>query len=652
MHPDIVQAIETRTFDALTTDQLIELLEAADVCYHNLYDSPLIPVSPLTDTEYDALRLVAQRAAPTHPYFIGVGSAVRGGKVKLPYTMGSLDQVYDGDFAKWVQRHNIATNTIIISDKLDGVSAMLIYDDKGALQIAYSRGDGVEGADITRHVTKIHNVPKKLRHKIGESKRAVVRAEIIISPKNFAKLQTIVTRRTGEPYKNPRNMVAGLMNSSDNVDAVYDYIDVVAYQLIDCDMSKHDQFRSLADNGFKVARHSAHTAGHMNDDLLTKLLKMNKLTTEYEIDGVVIEVDAADLRAAISPTKNTLNPAYAVKFKVADASNRAEPLVTGVSWAISKDGYLKPTIQIEPTDLVGVTIQNCTGFNAKFIQENGIGPGARIVLVRSGDVIPFCQSVVSPAPGGPQMPTGVDVAWTDTGVDLVLTDAASNDTVKFEQLLDFFNTIDVPHLGEGNLRPMFDAGFDQPEDVILLTQEDLSALVGSASIGKKIFTGMRAKLTDIPEYQLMGAHPAFGRGVGVRKMKKLWEYYKGELGPMHSAHFICLVDGFDIKTADKVVAGMTKYLEFKAKLAKVVTFKPYEAPKEGGLTGKTFVFTGFRSKELEQLVEAAGGKMGSSVSSKTSYVVADDVNSSSGKADQARKCNVPVITVAMLKEML
>jgi NAD-dependent DNA ligase len=447
-------------------------------------------------------------------------------------------------------------------------------------------------------------------------------------------------------------MVAGLMNASENDDLVYQYIDLVAYQIIDADLGKSEQFDMLKHMQFDVARNTVHTAGLMTEDLLTRMLNINRATSTYEIDGLVIEVDSLELRKQINPTRDTLNPAYAVKFKVADAGNRAEPLVEGVSWAISKDGYYKPTIQIEATELVGVTIRNCTGFNAKFIQDNGIGPGARIVLVRSGDVIPFCQSVVSPSPTGPQMPDMSNTKWTETGVDLVLIDAANNETVKFEQLLDFVSTIDIPHLGEGNLRPIFDAGFDRPEDVLTLTQEDLSALVGSNSIGKKIFAGIRERLTNIHEYTLMGAHPAFGRGVGVRKMKKLWEHFKGDLGSMQTANMVRLVDGFDTKTADKVVAGMDEYAVFKAAIAKIVTFKPYEAPKEGGLTGKVFIFTGFRSKELEQMVEAAGGKMGSAVSSKTSFVVADDINSSSGKAAAARNIGVPVITVEQLRTML
>jgi NAD-dependent DNA ligase len=649
---DIRSALIDGSVHQLPVENIIKLLQLADQDYFNINDEASTGPSPLSDAEYDALKQLAQRMAPSDEYFTGVGSKVRGAAVKLPYQMGSLDQIYAGDYDVWVARHRINTAMVAVSDKLDGNSAMLVYNAKGKLQIAFSRGDGVEGADNTRHMTLIPNVPSKVKLPADWEGNLVVRAEVIIPIATFEKIRGVVMSRSGKPYKNPRNMVAGVMNASTNNPIVYQHIHVVAYEIIGSDLGKEEQFALLGKLGFETARHTMHSADMLSEDLLTRMLTLNRRTSAYEIDGLVIDVDAADLRKEINPTKDTLNPAYAVKFKVADASNRATPKVTGVTWAISKDGYLKPTIQIEPTDLVGVTIQNCTGFNAKFIKENGIGPGARIVLVRSGDVIPFCQSVVSPAPGGAQMPTEQNVVWTSTGVDLVLTNASEDETVRFEQLLDFFNTLDIANLGEGNLRPIFDAGFEWPEDVITLTQEDLSALVGSTAIGKKIFAAMRARLVNIPEYQLMGAYPAFGRGVGVRKMKKLWEHFNGDISHLDDTDRVSAVEGFDTKTATKVAKGMEDYIEFKAAISKYVTFKPYEAPVGGNLTGKTFVFTGFRSKDLEKAVEAAGGKMGSAVSSKTSYVVADDVNSSSGKAATARSLGVAVISMAQLKELL
>lgn len=639
----IQQSLHADTLDQEPFADIIAALASADDSYFNEDGE-----SPLTDAEYDALKVYAHRIMPTHQYFIGVGSDVRGGKIQLPNPMGSLDQVYEGDYPRWVDKHQLQSEYVVISDKLDGTSGQVLYDTTGQLQIAYSRGNGIMGADITRHVSKIHNVKNKLKPTMFGMPTLAIRGELIISPANFEKLRTLVKTRAGKAYKNPRNMVAGLMNSSENPAIVYQYIDFVAYEMIGSTLNKNQQFKRLTEMGFKVARHHIHTAGSMNDDTLTMMLNLNRVTTEYEIDGLVIEVDSNDIRRKIQPTTDTLNPAYAVKFKVADASNNAITEVVRVEWNISKDGFAKPRVQIKPVELVGVTINYVTGFNAKFINDNGIGPGAKVRITRSGDVIPFLQEVVEPATA--QLPE-VECEWNATGVDLVVTDQ-SNATMRFERLLDFFNTLDIPNLGEGNLRPIFDAGFDLPEDVIDLTWDDIASLIGSRSIGKKIHQGLHDRLQNVFEYELMGAHPAFGRGVGVRKMKKLWEAFEGDMSRCRNQTVIVGVDGFDDKTAKKIAGGMDAFEAFMRKVGRYVAVKPYVKVVGGKLDGKTFVFTGFRSKDLENQIENAGGKMGSGVSSKTSFVVTENPADSSTKLTKARELNIPIITIADVKGML
>jgi NAD-dependent DNA ligase len=639
----VKQAIADGSLDALHISVIVEALSIADDAYFNDDGE-----SPLDDNEYDAVKAYATRIAPTDAYFIGVGSEVRGGKIKLPNPMGSLDQVYEGDYAKWVARHGLSHEYVVISDKLDGTSVQVLYDNTGKLQIAYSRGNGIMGADITRHVSKIHNVKSKLKPTMFGMPTLPVRAEIIMSPTNFQKLKGVVKSRSGRPYKNPRNMVAGLMNASTNNENVYNYLDLVAYEMIGSPLNKNQQFKRLEEMGFKTARHHIHTAGSINDGTLTTMLNVNRLTSEYEIDGLVIDVDSADLRDKIQPTKDTLNPAYAVKFKVADATNNAITEVIRVEWNISKDGFAKPRVQIKPVELVGVTIQYVTGFNAKFIVDNGVGPGAKVRITRSGDVIPFLQEVVECT--DPQLPP-YPVEWNATGVDLVVVDK-NNSTMRFQQLLDFFKTLDIPNLGEGNLRPMFDAGFETPEDVIDMPVDDMSSLVGSRAIGGKIHQGLHQKLRNMYEYELMGAHPAFGRGVGVRKMKKLWEAFNGDMSLCLSPSRIVAVEGFDDKTAAKIVGGMIPYAEFLQDVGHYITLRPYEAVEGGKLQGMSVVFTGFRSKELESAVEAAGGKMGSAVSSKTAYVVTENPADSSTKLSKAKELNIPIITISQLRALM
>lgn len=620
--------------EATPVATMIELLETADDLYFNDQDTFM------TDDQYDVLKQLAQRLSPAHKYFTGVGSAVRGGKIKLPHQMGSLNQVQIGEFTDWVNDLSLGDEEIVISDKLDGASAMLVYDASGGLQIAYSRGDGVQGADITRHVLRIKTVPHQITNETGAP--VSIRAENIISKESFALINTGHYTRGGRIYKNPRNMVSGLMNSSDNQDKVYTAIDTVAYEIIGSTLSKWEQLQQLERWGFRVARFNVAPASSYDDNKLSKLLVSRRESSMYEIDGVVVDVNSAAIRARLKT--DDLNPKYAIKYKVADDSNLAIARVRNVEWNISKDGYQKPRVQIDPVDLVGVTIQNATGFNAKFIKDNKIGPGALVKITRSGDVIPFILEVVQPADEA-QMPDG-DNVWSDTGVDLILADATSNDTVRFQQLNDFFATIDVPHLGEGNLRLMFDMGFDTPEKIIPLTQEDIGSLVGSIAIGKKIFTSMRTKFTKIPMHLLMGAHPAFGRGVGVRKMKKLEEAFDGDMSMCVDIDKIVAVEGFDVKTAKKIVQGYPIFTTFLQSISQYVEVAPYVKRAQGLLTGKDIVITGFRDKTLDARIESLGGRVASGVSNKTHVVVAADPSEVSTKLTKARQLGIPIVSKA------
>jgi DNA ligase (NAD+) len=629
------------SFDQFSNSDLFELLQAADNGYYNVTDQIQVI---LTDEQYDALHQYCAVVDPTNVYFLGVGSGVRGGKVKLPYTMGSLTQAYiGGDLQKWVNDYNLSNADLQVTEKLDGISTLLVYDADGKLQIAYSRGDGIEGADITRHVSKITDLPQKVNGAM------VVRAEIIFSKKNWETIKTQIKRSGGAFYKNARNATAGLMNASESDPLAYKYLSVVAYEILGIDMHKEIQLDALNGNGFTIPKGDIFTGHLMTDVYMTDYLNKLRDNSEYEIDGVVIEVCETNLRKKINPTKNTLNPEYARKFKVADASNLAVAEVIEVEWNISKNGYLKPRVRIQPTELVGVTVKHATGFNAAFILNNGIGPGAKIRITRSGDVIPFILGVVESV--APQMPEEEDVRWTVNNkgekVDLVLEDL-NNETVQLEQMIDFFGKVGTEYLGEGNLKTIFDAGFTTIQDAINLSEGEWVNMIGAN--GKKIHKSIREKLTNIPWYIVAGAHPAFGRGVGVRKMKKLYDAFAGDMNLLNSVSAMVAVEGFDEKTATKISSGFTTFLIFRNETG--IKFAEYEAPKGGDLSGQSFLFTGFRDKGLEKKIEEKGGKNSSAVSSKLTYLVALDPNEDSGKLKKARDLGTKIITRDQLMEIL
>ena len=409
----------------------------------------------------------------------------------------------------------------------------------------------------------------------------------------------------------------------------------------------------LRDAGFLTPHWVSFKGKELTDVTLAEHIATRRVQSEYEIDGIVIDVNEALKRQQMNPTRDTLNPAYAIKYKVSDAANQAVATVVGVEWNASKHGYLKPKIKIEPVELVGVTVQNCTGFNAKFILDNGIGPGAKIRITRSGDVIPLCQEVLESV--APQMPTE-PWEWNETCVDAVLTEI--NPEVIIQQVIDFFTTLEVPHLKEGNIRQMFDLAvvtYDSISSVLItLITLDESTWIDCLGVnGGKIYKGIREKLTNVPLYKLLGASPFFGRGLGVRKFKKLVQGLGGPGTLTAMVGQIVTVEGFETKTALKITNGMGEFVEFVKHLEQIGAISvDYNdtGSVDGGFKDQKICFTGFRDKQLQALVESQGGTIQSAVSGKTTLVVAANPQKKTGKVKKALDLGIPILSLEEFKE--
>ena len=633
------------TFEDYDFDTILSVLEASDTLYHN-DDEPF-----LEDNEYDALRLYASRLNPSHVYFTGVGSDVRGGKVKLPHEMGSLDQVEIGDITDWVGNWGLQNENVVITDKLDGTSAMDLFDNIGNLQIAYSRGNGTEGADITRHIRQFECIPKNV------GKAVTVRGEVIFTKTDFAELQAEIANHSGRTYKNARNMVAGIMNRKNNDkhgQLIFNRISFVAYEILNFNGGKLDMLQELMAMGFEVPYHRVFMGKELTDSMLAEYLNNRREETDYEIDGIVIDVNTSKKRREMNPTRDTLNPAYSIKYKVADASNQAVATVKSVTWNISKHGYLKPQVNFVPFDLVGVTISNATGFNAQFIYDNGIGPGAKVNMTRSGDVIPFIQGVVEKAEA--DMPN-MEWEWNETGVDAVVIEPELQAEMHVQQAVDFFSSIEAPNLKEGTVRQMFESNgyIDATQAIVSMLNYDWTHWVSCIGAnGNKIHDGLRAKLANMELFTLAGASPFFGRGVGKRKFKKLLTGLSvqsiGELPLINKAQIVS-VEGFEDKTATKIVRGIDSFMDFAASINDL-NLVVATAAVGGAMEGEKVAFTGFRDKDLQAQVEAEGGTMQSAVSGKTTILVAKNPNSTSGKMKKARDNGTRIMGVDEFKEMM
>lgn len=651
------------------SDTLVAILSAASDAYYNLEEPAemIFPVfdeatgeiidtvklvSPpntiLTDEEYDSLERQLKAMDPKNAFFLQVGSDVRGGKVPLPFKMGSLDQVYEGDTEKWVAQYGLEESHFVVSDKLDGTSVALIYDRKGNFNSAFSRGNGTMGADITRHIKQLACVPKKI-----EKGPLQLRAEAIIPIAEWPKVKAATLARSGREYKNPRNYVAGKMNASESDPTFIENLHIVITSVESDELGKVQQLELVRNAGFLTNYYEIVQGSNLNDAWLTQVLTERRNYanggSKYELDGIVLDVDDAAERKALPKTTSSLNPTFARKFKVADAANYAEATVTDVLWRLSKAGYAKPRIEIEPVDLAGVTITYATGFNAAFIRDNNIGPGAIVKLTRAGDVIPYITGVVKGTVAKmPDQTVLGAMSYTKGDVDLVLDDLDSHPDVRYYRILDAFKTLDIPHLRQSAVEKLIADGFDSEAKIIKATEAELKASAGD-SAGRKIYAGLRAKLNPVDLASLADASQTLGRGIGTRKVTRILKAF-GKLDVTMAE--LLTVDGFEKKTAETYIRNYPKLAAFLADIDGYYSVaEAVKPPEDGDLKGVVAVFTGVRDKDLEAKIVAKAGIIGSSVNKDTTHLVCKDPSSGSSKMKKAADLGVKIIDLATAQEL-
>jgi NAD-dependent DNA ligase len=332
----------------------------------------------------------------------------------------------------------------------------------------------------------------------------------------------------------------------------------------------------------------------------------------------------------------------------------AEAKVVDVIWTPSKDGYLKPRVQIEPINLGGVKIEYATGFNGQFIHDNKIGVGAVIELIRSGDVIPHIRKVTSPATQA-KMPN-VPYKWNDTHVDVMLEDIESDEIVKAKNITGFFRGIEVEGLSSGNITRIIQAGFDSVAKILQMTPQDFLQVEGfKEKTAQKLYANIQTQIQAAPLVTIMAASNIFGRGFSDKKLELIMTEYPDVL-QSQDVNKVAAIKGMATKTAEAFVDKIPAFLAFlkEAKLeAKLQQEQENQQQKQQQkqiidqshpLYNKSIVFTGFRDKQLEEQIKAHGGKIGSSVSKNTFAVITKDPLDETGKVLEAKKLNIKIMT--------
>ena len=421
-----------------------------------------------------------------------------------------------------------------------------------------------------------------------------------------------------------------------------------------------------------MVHHQLFKESEMSHETLSKLLMERRQDSPYEVDGIVVMHD--DQHSMVLGK----NPPYGFAMKSVLLHDEAEVMVTHVEWNQSKHGYLKPIVHFGPVVLAGVTIRKATGYNASYIEENQIGTGSRIVIIRSGDVIPKIVRIIThSASGKADLPTTA-FHWTDTHVDAISDSTYDSDTseLKMKQLEHFAKTLEMVGVGPGIVKRLFEGGIDTVAKLIRSEASDIVKLEGfqerSATIVANSIAAAveRAKSNPIA---LMVASNLFGRGLGTRKLKPILEAFPSIIGAsvIPPIDQITSIDGIGPATATEFLKGIPLFHKWLAATGlslstKTVTKPPTKKGKskekeedkeednqdkgDKQFVGLRVVFTGVRDAELERLIESGGGSIGTSVSKNTTLVIAKDVNDTSAKVTKAKDLGIPISTLSEFKD--
>ena len=627
-------------------ETLVEVLRKLSYHYYNTSD-PLVP-----DDIYDLLREILEERDPTNLLLKQVGSPVASkDAVQLPYPMSSLDKIKPDTNAleNWKKTY---PGPYVISDKLDGISGLLYKDDTGKLKL-FTRGDSTTGQDIS------HLIPYLIEKKHLDSipKNVAVRGEIIMSKKNFDTIK--------DKYKNARNTVGGLVNSKHYSIDIAKLTEFIGYAVIvvNQNLSIKDQMNKLILWKFPMVLHKVLTK--IDNDDLSKYLQERRTNSEYDVDGLVV----SDSSKPYPVTATTPDSGFAFKMILSDQI--AETIVLNVEWTITMYGYLKPVLKLKPINLKGVTIKNATAYNAKYIVDNLLGPGAVVKIIRSGDVIPKVLKVIKPATTGKPKYPDVAYKWNDTKVDLIVQDVhgASKDAITIRQITHFFKIMDVKYISEGIITKLVENSYNTIPKILNADKNKLTKIEGfGEKLISKIFTNIINAFDIVNLEILMAASGTFGIGLGRKKLKiivnaipdimvkdKKWD--KKILKEL-----IMKLPGFDTTTTSRFVENFHKFLNFFKELEAIDTIAVSQlriAPEKSDddndneeedkiFDGEVIVFSGYRNDDWERYIGKNGGAIGSSVSKNTTLLVYTDADTA--KYTKAKDLGIKMMTVQEFKD--
>jgi NAD-dependent DNA ligase len=603
----------------LSEKELFILLKHLDNSYYN--DESII-----SDIEYDIMREYAENIYPDNTYFHCIGSEISNNeKIKLPVFMGSMNKIKSENnlIDNWIKKYK---GNYVVSSKLDGVSGL--YVKKNNCEQLFTRGNGEYGRDISKFIPYF-NLPKH-DHDI------IIRGEFIMSKEIF-------DSKYKDKFSNSRNLISGIINKKLINETIND-IDFVCYELIDPIMKPKEQLEKLSELNYKIVEFSLFDIIH--NEILTSYLLTLRNNYKYKIDGLIITNNNIYERTAG-------NPEHSFAFKMITDNQIAEATVLDVLWTPSKNGYLKPRIQIKPVLIDNVSIQYLNGFNAYYIEQNKINTGTILQIIRSGDVIPHILNVVTSSYNG-KMPD-CPYKWTSSKIDIIIEDM-ENETLKLKQLTLFFKTLEVEDLSEKNVKKIMDSGNNTIEKIIQMKLINFLSIKGfQERMANKIYNGIHEKLNNATIEQLMVGSNIFNRGTSINKINLIFEVYpnllEDNIDSQDKIIKITKIKGMSLNSATQFIEKLPLFLDFLNKILNETQLKKILSPIKKEIISnhilykKTIVMTGFRNQELTKKIENVGGVISNIITNKTFILITQNLNIINTKMREAKKINIPILSM-------
>ena len=600
-------------------------------------------ISIVSDTVYDSLKEQLETIDPSNKLLTQIGSQIENRKkVPLPYHMGSMNKIKQTDvdkFEKWITEN--VTEEYVLTPKYDGISGLYVYEE-GIDPKLYTRGNGSIGQDVSHFIPYLLIFEKIIR--IKKIKKIAIRGEFIMTKKDFAEYSA------KHEVSNSRNLIGGLINSKTIDKNILSYLQFVPYEIIEAtyqnnklEVNSEVQLNLLKEIIPTTTNYEIVKRERLNITTLSAVFTKWRTTFDYTIDGVIVSINDTYVR------NTSGNPSYAFAYKQSYDEQQKVVLVKDVEWNVSKDGYLKPVILIPSTEINGVFIERVTGNNAKFITENRIGKGSKIRIVRSNDVIPKVEEVlISTEPRMPDIP----YEWNDTHVDILATEQTEEQVIK--EITYFFTTIDTVGVSIGVVTTLVQNSYDSIPKILALTVIDLQSLPSfKEKKSLAVYKGIHEALQKADLSTLMHASNTLGRTLGSKKIRLVLDEFKitnpEQLTELTSDN-IKKIHGFEEKTATLFVDNIPKFLKFYKEIKQYLPALPALPALSAkpninvvDFNGKSVVFTGFRSKELEEMVTSQGGNIKSSVSKNTHIVITTKENETSSKIVKAKELDVQIV---------